>query len=177
MIPAAAISVADLPSTLWRNGGGETRTVAAASRGAEPAWRISIATVANGAGFSSFPGYERALIPLVPDRVTLHDAAGPITPDHDGIMRFDGSAEVTSQVRHAATQVVNVMTLPGHRAEFRWRTVTGEYMAADARVRAVVVVGGMVAAGSAEVSVPAVLRSGGSVRCVDARLLEIHITS
>ncbi|MFG3346353.1 HutD family protein [Streptomyces sp. NPDC048018] len=54
----------DRAATRWRNGGGVTREVAAgpADAGLEDfAWRVSLADVAAGGPFSSFPGVDRII--------------------------------------------------------------------------------------------------------------------
>ncbi|WP_406859393.1 HutD family protein [Streptomyces sp. HUAS MG47] len=54
----------DRPATPWRNGGGVTREVAAgpADAGLEDfVWRVSLADVAAGGPFSSFPGVDRII--------------------------------------------------------------------------------------------------------------------
>ncbi|MEU8528991.1 MULTISPECIES: HutD family protein [Streptomyces] len=54
----------DRPATRWRNGGGVTREVVAgpAEAGMEDfAWRVSLADVAAGGPFSSFPGVDRII--------------------------------------------------------------------------------------------------------------------
>ncbi|MGR7000643.1 HutD/Ves family protein [Yinghuangia aomiensis] len=58
-----------LPVTPWRNGGGETREVAAEpSADGGFAWRVSIATIAQDGPFSAFPGVDRT--------ITLLEGAG-----------------------------------------------------------------------------------------------------
>ena len=55
----------DYPVTRWKNGHGETREIASSAvsvgSGAPPDWRISMATVAEDAPFSRFPGVVRTL--------------------------------------------------------------------------------------------------------------------
>ena len=44
---------------LWRNGGGQTRELAAAPAGEQWHWRISLAEVRQDGAFSAYPGVTR----------------------------------------------------------------------------------------------------------------------
>jgi environmental stress-induced protein Ves len=46
----------------WRNGGGWTRTIAAGGAAGEAIWRVSVADIAKGAAFSTFPGMNRTAV-------------------------------------------------------------------------------------------------------------------
>jgi hypothetical protein len=170
-------SVSELPVTPWRNGLGMTRHIAAASDDEQPDWRISIATVTDGAAFSSFAGYSRAFTPLVAESLTLLQDGIPLTADASGTVRFDGAANVAARVLGAPALAVNVMTRAGHRAQLRWRTVTGDYSNIDPGTRAVILADGSVTACDGTMfSAPAVIQPGARVRCRRARLLEIPIS-
>ena len=61
------LRAADRPATTWKNGGGETREIAAAPPGANLGtfdWRVSLATVAQAGPFSIFPGVDRTMMVL-----------------------------------------------------------------------------------------------------------------
>lgn len=175
---ASVQSVTELPAAPWRNGLGMTRLITSASDDGQPDWRISIATVTDGAEFSSFPGYDRAFIPLPHDRITLLKDGVQLTADADGTVRFDGAAVVAARVLGEPTLVVNVMALAGHRAQLYWRNVTGDYANDDPCIRAVILAAGFATApDGAAFSAPAVVRPGTPVRCARARLLEIRIAS
>jgi len=170
-------SVRELPVTPWRNGLGTTRPIAAASDDEQPDWRISIATVTDGAAFSSFAGYSRAFTPLATESLTLLQDGIPLAADASGTVRFDGAANVAARVLGAPALAVNVLTLAGHRAQLHWRTVTGDYSNNDPGARAVIVADGSVTACDGRMfSAPAVIRPGARVRCTRARLLEISIS-
>ncbi len=135
---AAVRSVSELPVTAWRNGLGTTRPIASSSDDEQPDWRISIATVTDGAAFSSFAGYSRAFTPLSTESLTLLQDGITLVADASGTVRFDGAANVTARVLGAPALAVNVMTLAGRRAQLHWRTVTGDYSDHDPGTRAVI---------------------------------------
>ena len=169
-------SVGELPVTPWRNGLGMTRPIASASGDEQPDWRVSIATVTDGAAFSSFAGYSRAFTPLSTETITVLQDGIPLAADASGTVRFDGAANVAARVFGAPALAVNVMTLAGHRAQLHWSTVTGDYCNNGPGTRAVILAGGSVTAYDGTVfSAPAVIRAGAQVCCTRARLLEIRI--
>lgn len=171
-------SVKELPATPWHNGCGMTRPIISASDDEQPAWRISIATVTDGAAFSSFPGYDRLFAPLTTGRITLLQDGSELATDPDGIVRFDGAAKVTARVLGGPAFAVNVMALAGHEAHLQWRIVSGDYANNDPSTRAVILASGSVATLDGEtISAPAVVRPRTSVRCTGARLLEIRMLS
>ncbi|MEV7725098.1 HutD family protein [Streptomyces sp. NPDC087917] len=58
------LRAADRPATVWKNGGGVTREIAAGPEGSDMAgfaWRVSFAEVAADGPFSEFPGVDRVL--------------------------------------------------------------------------------------------------------------------
>ncbi|MDJ0348183.1 HutD family protein [Cryobacterium sp. PH29-G1] len=170
-------SVSELPVTPWRNGLGMTRPIYSASDNEQPDWRISIATVTDGAAFSSFAGYNRAFTPLSSETLILLQDGIQLAADASGTVRFDGAAHVVARVLGAPALAVNVMTRAGHRVQLHWRTVTGDYSNHDPDTRAVILADGSVTAFAAKMfSAPAVIRPGTRVRCTRARLLEIRIS-
>lgn len=67
-------SIADLPRTPWKNGGGSTREVVCQPPGADMDrfdWRVSIASIAQPGPFSVFPGIDRTILLLDGDGVQL----------------------------------------------------------------------------------------------------------
>jgi environmental stress-induced protein Ves len=174
----AVQSVEELPATPWRNGCGLTRPVISASDDEQSAWRISIATVTDGAAFSSFPGYDRIFVPLTTGRITLQQDGSELATDPDGFVRFDGVAKITARVLGGPALAVNVMAIVGHEAHLQWRIVNGDYTNNDPSTRAVILASGsVVTLDGTIISAPAVVWPVTSVRCTGARLLEIRTGS
>ncbi|MFJ9577104.1 HutD family protein [Streptomyces sp. NPDC101191] len=104
----------DRAATRWRNGGGVTREVAAgpADAGLEDfAWRVSLADVAVGGPFSSFPGVDRIItvvegpgMELTVDGVT-HTVDVPYEP-----FSFSGDAVTDCRLPGGPLVDFNVMT-------------------------------------------------------------------
>jgi uncharacterized protein len=72
-------SIADLPATPWKNGGGSTREIVSRPKGAGMDgfdWRVSIATIAQAGPFSAFPGVDRVITLLEGDGVQLRSSSG-----------------------------------------------------------------------------------------------------
>lgn len=94
--------------------------------GDDPDWRISIADVATGGPFSSFPGVDRVI-------VRIGHGAMVLTIDgveHDLVrfspLGFAGEAETMARVPEGATKDLNVMTRRGRaRAAVRVCEVDG----------------------------------------------------
>lgn len=171
--------VLELPASPWRNGGGSTRLIAsaAARAGAHPAWRISVATVTDGARFSSFPEYERTFLPLEADSVTLVAPGGAVCVGADGGRRFSGGEAVGARVPGGVTLALNVMTIPG-RAEsiLRRHVVSGSYAISDPEVRASICVRGSVGTPDGDpVAAPVLLPAGVTVSATEAEILEVLI--
>lgn len=106
-----------LTATPWKNGGGETREIAAFPPGAgfdDFAWRLSIATIAEGGAFSSFPGIDRTLILLSGRGVALQLDSGPDHVLHPGdSLDFAGEQAVRSRLLDGPVRDLNVMTRRG----------------------------------------------------------------
>ena len=106
-----------LTATPWKNGGGETREIAAFPPGAgsdDFAWRLSIATIAEGGAFSSFPGIDRTLILLSGRGVALRLDSGPDHVLHPGdSLDFAGEQAVRSRLLDGPVRDLNVMTRRG----------------------------------------------------------------
>lgn len=104
----------------WKNGGGETREIAAFPPGAGFGgfdWRLSIATIAEDGAFSAFPGIDRTLILLGGKGVALRlddEAEHVLQPgDH---LAFLGEQTVRARLLDGAVQDLNVMTRRGRMA-------------------------------------------------------------
>ena len=72
-------SIAELPVTPWKNGGGSTRELASWPPGAGLEafdWRVSIATIAASGPFSVFAGVDRTIMLLQGDGVRLRARDG-----------------------------------------------------------------------------------------------------
>lgn len=94
----------------WKNGGGLTRTIAAA-RGETPAWRISRAQMEKSGPFSSFPGYSRSVALVQGGPVRLQKDAEPertLSPLAPFV--FSGEAKIQARVEGLA-QDFNLFTL------------------------------------------------------------------
>lgn len=70
-------SLASLPATPWRNGGGQTREIACVpGASGDFDWRLSVATIAQSGAFSPFPGVDRIITLLSGAGVRLRVGAG-----------------------------------------------------------------------------------------------------
>ncbi|OIK27689.1 HutD family protein [Streptomyces malaysiense] len=157
------------PAAPWKNGGGLTREIAAAPKGAamaDFAWRVSLADVVRGGPFSRFEGVDR-VITLVdgPGMVltvdgTPHTVAEPYVP-----FAFPGDAATDCRLLGGPLVDFNVMTRRG-RAAARVEIVRGRTAlpapAAGAELLAVVLEGSAVleAAGTALGRLDAALFTG-----------------
>lgn len=101
----------------WKNGGGETREIAAFPPGAGFDgfdWRLSIATIAKDGTFSAFPGIDRTLILLSGNGVALRlDDDGEHVLQPGERLAFAGERTVRSRLLDGAVQDLNVMTRRG----------------------------------------------------------------
>ena len=94
ILPRRVEQLDHIPEVPWRNGGGNTRVIAVSAEGA-PVWRVSIATVDDGAVFSPFPGIDHVHLPLVHGTIDLRidgETVEPLPLDSDGAYRFDGAS-------------------------------------------------------------------------------------
>lgn len=111
-------TIADLPSTPWKNGGGSTREVVCQPPGAGMDafdWRVSIATIAQAGPFSVFPGIDRSIMLLGGDGVHLtapghweHALDTPAQP-----FEFSGDLAVDCTLIGGESTDFNVMTRRG----------------------------------------------------------------
>ncbi len=146
---------ADLQPVPWRNGGGETREVAAHPPGAgfaDFAWRISMATVGQDGPFSDFPGVDRTLAILSGDGIYLsvqgarEIALAPASEPH----AFPADVPTSARLIGGPVLDLNVMTRRG-RARHRvshWRP--RDAPAASVEIAALVVADGSILIGERE---------------------------
>lgn len=113
---ATLVRFADLSPIPWRNGGGITREVAGLGLEDDPvgfAWRISIADVAQGGAFSTFPGVDRVLVLCrgVGMVVVVDGRPHRLAPFDS--LRFSGDAITSATLPDGPTVDLNVMTRRG----------------------------------------------------------------
>jgi environmental stress-induced protein Ves len=139
------LRAADRIATPWKNGGGETREVAAFPPGAsldDFAWRVSLADVAADGPFSRFAGVDRVLTVIeggglmleVDGRMLALDAAAPP-------LAFAGEAQVEARLTGGPIRDFNLMVRRDRwRGRCRWMTVAGTAeVAAKAAVTVILV--------------------------------------
>lgn len=100
----------------WRNGGGTTTEIAisppdAGLSGKPFEWRISIADVTTDGPFSTFPGYDRHIMVIAGEGMTLEteeagsiDLTKPLTP-----VSFAGEWAINGTLRDGAVRDFNLM--------------------------------------------------------------------
>lgn len=106
-----------LKAAPWKNGGGETREIAAFPAGAafdDFNWRLSIAIIAEDGAFSAFPGIDRTLVLLSGTGVALRldDGAEHVLQPGD-LVTFAGERGVHSRLLDGAVQDLNIMLQRG----------------------------------------------------------------
>lgn len=112
-------SIADLPATPWKNGGGSTREIVCRPQGAGMDgfdWRVSIATIAQPGPFSAFPGVDRLIMLLDGDGVHLHSSSGinhRLDQTH-APFAFAGDVALDCTLLGGPSTDFNVMTRRGH---------------------------------------------------------------
>lgn len=100
-------------ATPWKNGGGETATIAVFPEGAgldDFDWRISIARVDGDGPFSAFPGIDRTLTILSGGTMALN---GHVLTPGSAPYPFDGERPVAATVTGGPIHDLNVMTRRG----------------------------------------------------------------
>ncbi len=113
------LSLKNIPSTPWKNGGGRTREIACSPHGATMAdfdWRVSIAEVNSDGAFSRFENVDRTILLLAGEGMTLTDTrAGsvhalttPLVP-----FAFAGETPIAAKLVNGASRDFNVMTRRG----------------------------------------------------------------
>lgn len=116
--PVQVYDVDQLPVTPWRNGGGETREVAAEpSADGGFAWRASIATIAQDGPFSAFPGVDRTIVLLEGAGVRLVGDGVDHSLDRVGEpFPFSGDLAIDSTLLGGTNRDLNIMTRRGEWA-------------------------------------------------------------
>lgn len=109
-------TVADLPATPWKNGGGVTREIVCQPPGAHMAnfdWRVSIAHIASDGPFSAFPGIDRVITLLSGGGVHLLGDGDPVDHRLDTPLApfaFAGEAAIHARLLAGDCHDFNVMT-------------------------------------------------------------------
>ena len=117
---------ADYRRMPWKNGGGETREIAASPEGASLDnfdWRLSMARVASDGPFSQFPGIERTLSVLEGNGIVLTIEGMP--PILLGKARapfgFDASVKAEAALKDGPIVDLNVMSRKGRARHHCYR--------------------------------------------------------
>jgi uncharacterized protein len=88
----------------WKNGGGLTHEIAATDF-----WRVSIATIERSGPFSDYRGYDRTIVAIEGELVTLLAGDETIVLRHFEPLEFPGEEKVEARVNGLARDL-NVMT-------------------------------------------------------------------
>jgi environmental stress-induced protein Ves len=123
------------PASLWKNGRGTTREIAAFPSGTGLdtfAWRVSIADIREDGPFSLFPGVDRQLV-MLEGILALHvaGAAAVTLSPRSTPFAFSGDAACVAALLTSAATDLNVMTRRG-RFRSRMRLVEGDGVLAPA---------------------------------------------
>nr|CAD6428369.1 HutD-family protein [Rhizobium sp. Q54] len=112
------LRTADYRRMPWKNGGGETVEIAvhpptAGLEGFD--WRVSMATVASGGPFSSFPGIDRTLCVLTGAGLRLDiEGSGPVLLDaQSNPCSFPADVATSASLIEGTITDLNVMTRRG----------------------------------------------------------------
>lgn len=102
----------------WKNGLGHTTELAISDGGCldDFAWRLSIATVSNDGYFSNFSGYQRYLILIEGEGLTLDHSNGDVDKLTQllDISRFDGASKTHGTLVNGTIKDFNIMTKQGN---------------------------------------------------------------
>ena len=101
----------------WKNGLGHTTELAISDGGNldDFAWRLSIASVVNDGDFSNFSGYQRNLVLIEGEGLTLDHRNGDVdklTKSLD-IAHFDGASNTYGALINGGIKDFNIMTKQG----------------------------------------------------------------
>ena len=96
----------------WKNGGGITRNIALATYGAQTAWRLSRADVAQDGAFSNFAGLVRILTVVSDTGMALVYPGGQLDADPWQPVRFDGGLQVYARLKDGPLTDLNLMFDP-----------------------------------------------------------------
>lgn len=99
----------------WRNGGGQTRELAASAPGEHWAWRISLAEVRQDGAFSAYPGITRWFAVVQGHGVVLDFGAGHRETLNSASvpLHFDGARAPHCSLQGGTTQDLNLMLRDG----------------------------------------------------------------
>ncbi len=103
------LSLAGLPASPWKNGGGVTRVIGG---GEALGWRLSVAEIERAGPFSHFPSLTRHIALLAGTGVSLcpDDGGPPMELDRPGIVHsFPGALALTARLAKGPVRVLNLM--------------------------------------------------------------------
>lgn len=105
------LRAADYTAMPWKNGLGVTREIAREPLDGEFAWRLSMATVGELAGFSAFEGVTRVLAVVEGEALSLTvDGVTSVLHRGGASARFSGEAPAAAEALGAAVTDLNLMT-------------------------------------------------------------------
>ncbi|MBS9478709.1 HutD/Ves family protein [Ancylobacter radicis] len=110
------LKISDYTTTPWKNGGGITQDVLLLPDGASQEnfdIRISLAPIVSEGPFSSFPGVDRHITLLTPERLELVFAHETRALKRLEPLYFDSVQQPSSRLPDGAVRVLNVMTRRG----------------------------------------------------------------
>ncbi|MEZ0067569.1 environmental stress-induced protein Ves [Streptacidiphilus sp. MAP12-20] len=117
MTDIQVLRAADRVASPWKNGGGVTREVASSPSGGGTSdfdWRISLADVASGGPFSSFPGVDRVITVVEGEGMALTvDGVETVIAERYRPFAFSGDATTDCRLLGGALVDFNVMTRRG----------------------------------------------------------------
>ena len=124
----------------WKNGLGHTTELAISDGGSldDFDWRLSIASVVNDGDFSNFSGYQRNLVLIEGNGLTLDHHNGDVDKLSNllDIARFDGGCQTHGHLTDGGIKDFNIMTkktllLPEVNGYIEQQTVTVELLAGN----------------------------------------------
>jgi uncharacterized protein len=105
------------PVVPWANGRGVTEVVVSWPPGEDAFdWRVSIATVEEPGGFSTYAGIDRTLVVASGGPLVLGVDGTILAAERDDPVAFPGDAETVCLATSGRARVVNVMTRRGRAA-------------------------------------------------------------
>lgn len=123
------IAQADIPPTLWKNGGGTTRELLAWPTPQDWTLRLSVAQVDADGPFSRFDGITRWFAVLAGSGVRLHMPDAGQTHSLDASsnpLAFDGALAVDCTLIDGPTQDFNLMARSARHPQTRMQRVKGQ---------------------------------------------------
>lgn len=137
------ISLADVPPSPWKNGGGVTRELVAWPNPQDWVWRMSVAEVASDGPFSRFEGVQRWFAVLGGAGVRLDMGLAAQAQTHtltpgSAPLCFAGEEPVQCRLINGATQDFNLMLRRSH-ASGRMVRIDGEFSEAPQTTKFVAV--------------------------------------